>query len=60
MMEDRPANQWFNVTSGTYAGEVYIGDGTTYYSANHLASVATFWDHTSDGAWSYYDGINGS
>ena len=51
-----PFQQWFTVSSGTYAGDVLIDDAITYYSANHSASGATFWDHTSAGAWSYYDG----
>ena len=50
-----PANQWFHVNSGTYAGDVYIGDGVTYYSCDCHASGATFWSHSSDGSWSYYD-----
>ena len=50
-----PILQWFHVDSGTYAGDVYIADGATYYSSDCTASGATFWDHSGDGTWSYYD-----
>ena len=50
-----PILQWFHVNTGAYAGDVYIADGATYYSSDHNATGATFWDHSSDGTWSYYD-----
>ncbi len=52
-----PPNQWFNETTGTYSGyDVYIDAAATYFSLDNTAVGATFWQQTSAGAWSYWDG----
>jgi hypothetical protein len=50
-----PLNTWFHETTGTYSGyDVFIGNGVTKYSLDHNA--APYWQQTSAGAWTYYDG----
>jgi trimeric autotransporter adhesin len=54
-----PPNQWFHETTGTYSGyDVFIvaSGGSTYYSLDHTAAGATYWEHTNTGAWLYFDG----
>ncbi len=51
--------QWFHATTGAYSGyDVYISTtgATTYFSLDHTAAGATYWQLTNAGAWSYYDG----
>jgi hypothetical protein len=54
-----PPNEWFDETTGTYAGyDVYIHTAgqATYFSLDFAAPGATFWQLTDAGAWSYWDG----
>ncbi len=54
-----PPNEWFHATTGAYSGyDVYIRTtgATTYFSLDHTATGATYWQLTNAGAWSYYDG----
>jgi hypothetical protein len=52
-----PPNQWFNETTGTYSGyDVYIDAEATYFSLDYAAVGATYWQQTTAGAWSYWDG----
>ena len=54
-----PYGTWFHdtVTGGTYSGyDVYIHSAATYFSLDYTAVGATFWQQTSAGAWSYWDG----
>ncbi len=54
-----PPNEWFHATIGVYSGyDVYINTtgATTYFSLDHTAAGATYWQLTNAGAWSYYDG----
>ena len=54
-----PYGTWFHdtVTGGTYENyDVYIHTAATYISLDYTAVGATYWQETSAGAWSYWDG----
>ena len=54
-----PYGTWFHdtVTGGTYENyDVYIHTAATYFSLDYAAVGATYWQETSAGAWSYWDG----